>query len=501
MHLTQPIFIFPLISLIITLIHFASAESAPSPHLHVKNVTASIEEIGNGEVATQPGHILSKKDDRALPSDEELERSIEGFTSLMECRFYSSVTDCNKDLATNQKMYDFSTSLRDVLNCRMEPESSLCLENDDIPNEIVLVSSYIDALPATAIGTRTVTETGTFTTTGAFVTFVETLTDLQGKTSESIHEHPFTETSTGALTSTTTFTHTNDDHPTSTATPEKRRTPMMKRADEMQQDAKATLKKIDDEDAGFLIESIGSLVSGFLREATPITNGTISTKRGLDDEDVGFLIESIGSIISTILREATPTTNGTTTALAAAPSTTDPSSPFATPVPLTKRSIPAAITQDPQIPSATAVPTPSAVSFMNHTRKGAIGGALGAALPNIIANAAANGITTAVENSTEEGADLGPEDDDSEEVEDEENEDEKKRSIQTAVNVDPILGDDLLSGDLVAGGSNAAGGELEEAWEWNRGSPVLRNGPVGVAEMVGRRRARHSGAQATRTIN
>ena len=521
MHLTQPIFIFPLISLIISLIHFASAESASSPHLHVKKVKASIEELGNGEVATQPGHILSKKDASVLfPSDEELLRSLNGFASLVECRLTHSEAECNIDLAKNSTMFRFGTSLRDVFNCRLDPDGLLCSENGDIPDEITAISSFMNVpspmiLAATDIGTRTVTETGTFTMTGTFLSSIETFTDLRGSTIESLHEYASTETLTGTVTSTTTFTYNGDVPPTSTATltstttftytddvsptstPEKRRTPMMKRADEMQQDAKATLSKMNDDEVGFLISLIGGIFKTMRREGIPATNGTISTKRGLDDDGVGLLI----SMFLSLLREGTPVSNGTTTALAAAPSATDSSIPSATPVPLTKRPIPAAIAQDPQTPSATAVPTPSAVSFMDHTRKGAIGGALGAALPNIIANAAANGITTAVEDSTEEGADSGPEDDDSEEVDVGENEDEKKRSIQMAVNVDPILGDDLLSGGLVTEESNAAGGELGETWKWDKGTPVLRNGPVGVAEMVGRRRVRYNGAQATRTIN
>lgn len=163
---------------------------------------------------------------------------------------------------------------------------------------------------------------------------------------------------------------------------------------------------------------------------------------------------------------------------------------------LTKRSIPAAITQDLETPPATAVPTTSAVSSKIPAQKGAIGGALLGALPNIIINAVGSAITTTVESSMEdgEGEDVGPED--------EGNEDEKKRSVPIAINMGPILGDDLLSGGLAAeepdAVNGAVDGKLGETGKWDqegkKDSWVFGRGQDGAWGMAGGRRVRYNGA-------
>ena len=358
MHFTHSISVFGLISLIITLPQFVSAESPSSSGHHIKNVTAT-DRLGNGEVATQPGHILAEKDSALfvpLPSDEDLHLSLEGFTMLLACRFKNDANECNADLATNSMMFAFSTYFRDVLDCRFEPGRGNCIGNDDIPDDIRTLSSYINVptplVIATATSTVSVCETGI-------------LTSFDGSISTSVAIATETLIPVGTVTVFTTLSGINGGSVTPEPTPGsvKRDVPIVKRADEMQQDMKSMLNEVNVQETGDII----------VPTIEPFT----------------------------IIRPASPNTNGSTTALATTPSTTHSPKSAATSVPLAKRLIPAGITQDPHTPSATAVPT-STVSSMDPSRKGAIGAALGAALPNIIANAAANGITTVVEDSMNE---------------------------------------------------------------------------------------------------
>lgn len=164
---------------------------------------------------------------------------------------------------------------------------------------------------------------------------------------------------------------------------------------------------------------------------------------------------------------------------------------------LTARSIPAAITQ--ARPSATAVPTSSATTLVDASRKGSIS--------NIIANAAANAITATVEDSMDDDGE--GEDDDSEDAEDEKYEDEKKRSsilsdvpADVILDIGPILGDDLLSGALVSEEPNdvngAVDGQPAEASKRDKkgekANPIRGNGQAGAEGIVGRRRAKYNGA-------
>ena len=375
-----------LISLIITLILFASAEVAPPLDLHVKNVTG-IHVQGEGEVATQPGHTFAEKrgDDVVyFPTDHLLQQGIEHFAGLMTCRFDHSPTDCNEDgLATDKALYDSADYFREVVNCRFQSDSAVCADNKHLENALITFSKYIDAAIPSAFSelpsksARTVTTTGAFTSTETFLDSIQTFTNYLGSVVTSREEHFSTATSTGALTSTEYFG---------------------KRADEMQQDVKT-----------------------------------------MDGH-----------------RLAPVNTDTSTTALAAIPSSGVSPSPSATSVLLTKRSIPAAITQSPQTPSATAVPTRSAVSSMNTARKGAVAGALGEALPNNITNTLANNINMEVQDSMDRGEqDLGTEDDDSKKVGDE----NEKRILPTAPLLDLILGDDLLAGGLAPVEYNPSDGD------------------------------------------
>ena len=150
---------------------------------------------------------------------------------------------------------------------------------------------------------------------------------------------------------------------------------------------------------------------------------------------------------------------------------------------LTGSSIPATIAEAPQTPSATAVPTSSATTLVDASRKGAIS--------DIVVNAIANGITALVQDSIE--------DDESKEAEDEENEDENKRSILSDVPADvildigPILGDDLLSGALVSeepkAVNDAVDGELGEAPKGEKPNSIRGNWQAGARGMLGGRRA------------
>ena len=341
MRLTHPTFISALISFIIAFIHFASAESAPSSYPHGKNVTAN-HTLGHGEVATQPGHILAEKNKisrgLAFPSDHELLQSIIGFATLMNCRFSNTALECYEDFSADVQLYKFGTSFRNVLNCRLAPEGELCAENngaDGLSDAIAVVSSYVDAptptfkvAVATVIGTEMITTTGTVTNTATYLAAMSTSTDVRGSTVTSTSTLTSTRTSTGTLTTPSMYTRTKEGQLTEVPTlaklrPTKRSTPMMKRVDELQLDANTTRKGLSDEDAGEIITIVLGTILGFVKKVMPGTNAS-------------------------------------TTALAGSPSSSDAPIPSATPVPVTKRSIPAAITQDPHTPSATAAPTSSA---------------------------------------------------------------------------------------------------------------------------------------------
>ncbi|KAL8794725.1 MAG: hypothetical protein Q9195_002679 [Heterodermia aff. obscurata] len=116
---------------------------------------------------------------------------------------------------------------------------------------------------------------------------------------------------------------------------------------------------------------------------------------------------------------------------------------------LTKRRIPAGITQDPLPPSTTATPTPSNISSIDISS-------------------------------------MDPS--------------RKKRSVPMGVNVGPILADDILSGGLVVeepnGVNDRTNGKFEETWKRNekgeRGSRVYSKGQAGKAGW--RRRGRNVGS-------
>ena len=478
MHPTRPAFISALISFIIAFIHFASAESAPSSYLDDKNVTAT-HTLGHGEVATQPGHILPEKNkiSRGLtfPSDHEFLQSVISFANLMNCRFSNNPVDCFEDYSTDVRLQEFASLFGNVLVCRLAPEGDLCAEqNGDagLAGAIAAISSYA-AVPsptfkiatATVIGTEMVTTTGTVTNTGMILATIFTSTDLRGVLVTSSSLFSTTQTSTGTLTTPSMFTSTEAGQPTEVPTlakvnPTKRSTPMMKRADDLQLDANTTRKELDDTAVQGLLVGFELLI-GLLRVERQPTNETMPSKRWtsmmkradeiqldvdkirkeLSDEDTGEIITIVLGSILDILKKVTPTTNASMTALAGTTSSSDTPIPSATSVPLTKRSIPAAITQDPHTSSATAAPTSSA-------------------------NISLDGF----------------------------------RAIPTAVVFDPILDDDLLSGGLVPEEPRAVDGAVDGQLE-ETATLVPGNGQAGVEGKVGRRRVRYNGAELARMMN
>ena len=105
--------------------------AAPSSPHSAKNLV-NLPKLGNGEVATQPGHIVPKDNIPAwggpFPTDDEIQSAIRGFSLVLNCRFFHNESDCNAPQASNNSLSTFPDVLRSILACRLVPGGQDCVD-------------------------------------------------------------------------------------------------------------------------------------------------------------------------------------------------------------------------------------------------------------------------------------------------------------------------------------------------------------------------------------